>query len=323
MSDMGKVMRILEDLRGLHVTTPRDAEFASQLRRLMVHDADGNPLPSALRVTSTGETRGIMVVDEPGGGKSTLVRKGLDRCVALQSEPGAPKRYLDAAVPSPATLKSMTRELLKDSGYPDVSRSREVWSMMELLRERILMLGIVAIWIDEAHDLFCADRNLILRALKSLMQGDAAVIVILSGTAALAEVVRSDPQVQRRFTSLILPPVDPDAERDQISGLIETYCQRAGLAPPIERDLIGRLTHAARYRFGRTVETVVNAIECALTNGDDQLDIDHFAQAYAMQEGALLERNVFFVEDWWNIKPDLKQDEDSRVPTRRNRRRKS
>ena len=95
MSDMGKVMRILEDLRGLHVSNPRDAEFASQLHRLLAHDADGNPLPSALRFTSTGETRGIMIIDEPGGGKSTLVQRGLDRCAALRAEPGAPKRYLD------------------------------------------------------------------------------------------------------------------------------------------------------------------------------------------------------------------------------------
>ncbi|QPZ91773.1 TniB family NTP-binding protein [Thioclava electrotropha] len=317
MNDIGKVMRILEDLRGLHVTNPRDAEFASQLQRLLAHDADGNPLPSALRFTSTGETRGIMIIDEPGGGKSTLVQRGLDRCAALQAEPGAPKRYLDAAVPSPATLKSMTRELLKDSGYPDVSKSREVWSMMELLRERISMLGVVAIWIDEAHDLFCADRNLILRALKSLMQGDAAVIVILSGTSALAEVVRSDPQVQRRFTSLILPPVDPKTDGDQIAGLIESYCQRAGLAPPAETDLVARVTHAARYRFGRTVEVVVNAIERALMDGADRLDMDHFAEAYALHEGAASERNVFLVEDWWNLRPDGEAEE---APSPRRRR---
>ena len=250
MNNMAKTARILEDLRGIHVGTPRDAEFASHLHRLLAHDAEGHPLPSALRFTSTGETRGIMVVDEPGGGKTTLVKRGLDRCAALQAGPDGQKRYLDVVVPSPATLKSVIRELLKVSGYPEVSKQREGWSMMELLRERASLLGTVAIWIDEAHDLFCADRNLILRALKSLMQGDSAVIVILSGTAALAEVVRSDPQVQRRFTSLILPPVDPDAERDQISRLIETYCQRAGLAPPIERDLVGRLKPAPGVSTG-------------------------------------------------------------------------
>lgn len=40
------------------------------------------------------------------------------------------------------------------------------------------------IWIDEAQDLFCADRNLILRALKSLMQGEHAITIIVSGTLA-------------------------------------------------------------------------------------------------------------------------------------------
>ncbi|MCL7466746.1 ATP-binding protein [Phaeovulum sp. NW3] len=304
MIDMGNVMRVLGELRALHVTNPRDEDFALHFRRLLAHGADGEVLPSAARFTSTGETRGIMVVDGPGGGKSTLVQRGLDRCAALQPGPDGNKTYLKVVVPSPATLKSVTLALLKDSGYPDVSPRREVWTMMELLRARIAMLGVVAIWIDEAHDLFCADKNLILRALKSLMQGDSAVIVILSGTAALAEIVRSDQQVQRRFTSLILPPVDPKEDCAGIETVITRYCERAGLRPPQDPDIVGRVTHAARYRFGRTVESVVSAIECALLDGAKALEVDHFAQAYAMHDGVGPERNVFLVADWWNIRPD-------------------
>jgi hypothetical protein len=51
-----------------------------------------------------------------------------------------------------------------------------------MLNQRFLMLNTAALWIDEAHNLFCADKNLILRAVKSLMQGDSAVIVILCVT---------------------------------------------------------------------------------------------------------------------------------------------
>jgi hypothetical protein len=322
MTDLANVKKILDELRGLHVNTPRDAAFASHFNRLLKYDAEGRQVPSALRFTGTAETRGVMVIDEPGGGKSTLVEHGLVGCAALQAVPGQQKHYLKVAVPSPATLKSVTRALLKDSGYPGVSKSREVWSMMEILRERILLLGIAVIWIDEAQDLFCADRKLILRALKSLMQGDAAVTIILSGTPALAEVVRSDPQVQRRFTTLILPRVDPQADREAISGLIETYCKRAGLEPPADRDLVDRLAHAARHLFGRTVENVVSAIECALMAGADALDIDHFAQVYAMSEGDVTERNVFLVEDWWNIRPGLSKDEEEVMPLRRRAKRR-
>ena len=88
-----------------------------------------------------------------------------------------------------------------------IAANREGWSLWETLRGRLKDQGITVLWIDEAHDLFCADRHLILRALKSLMQGDEAVIPILSGTERLHEIVRSDPQVQRRLSTLILPPV--------------------------------------------------------------------------------------------------------------------
>jgi len=76
----------------------------------------------------------------------------------------------------------MSDQLLAESGYPSVNRYREVWSRWGILRHRFMMLKTAVLWIDEAHDLFCADRNLILRAIKSLMQGESAVIVILSGT---------------------------------------------------------------------------------------------------------------------------------------------
>uniref|UniRef100_UPI003A8FCD6F TniB family NTP-binding protein n=1 Tax=Celeribacter halophilus TaxID=576117 RepID=UPI003A8FCD6F len=87
-------------------------------------------------------------------------------------------------------------------------------------------------------DLFCADRKLILRALKSLMQGDDAVIVILSGTEELSNVIRSDPQVQRRFTSMVLPELSEQADTVQnpkpLRTLISQLC-----APNLNR--IGRL----------------------------------------------------------------------------------
>lgn len=52
---------------------------------------------------------------------------------------------------------------------------------MRLLRARLTVRGIAVVWIDEAYDLYCADRGLILRAIKSLMQRDEAVAIILSG----------------------------------------------------------------------------------------------------------------------------------------------
>ncbi len=171
------------------------------------------------------------------------------------------------------------------------------------------MLGVSVLWIDEAHDLFCKDRALILNSLKALMQGDGAVIVILSGTERLHEVILSDKQVDRRFFKTDVPPVGMATDGDDFHQLIEAYCDRAGLRPELSGDLVSRLFHGSRYRFGRSIETLLNAIEAALDAGADWLGNDHFARAWAMQEGCAPGGNVFLVDDWADINPDRDDEE--------------
>lgn len=321
MTNNSNIAATLSDLRNLHIETPRDAIFASHLERLLKRDDGGKLLAEAAKFTRTGETRGILVIDGPGGGKSTLVSHALETHSALAvGDDGVPK-YISSVVPNPATLKSMTLELLAQSGYPETSSRREVWSMWQMFRARLLQFGVAAVWIDEAHDLFCADRNLILRAVKSLMQGDGAVIVILSGTERLADIVRSDPQVQRRFSTFFLPPICVQTDGDAFRSVIAAYCAKAGLIPPVDRDLVDRLFHASRYKFGRCVETIVGAIEQALLDEDGELYIDHFAQTWAMQEGCVLGANVFLAPEWWAIHPDGSEPE--YLPAQRRQKRRA
>jgi len=298
--------QILPRLRNLYVKNPRDAAFAEHLNRLLKRSPSGDLLPEAARFTNTGETRGIMVIDGPSGGKSTMLQRGLSRHPVFAGCADGAHSYIGATVPSPATLKSMSDHLLTLTGYLSTSARREVWSKWEMLKQRFLMLNTVALWINEAHDLFCADKDLILRAVKSLMQGESAVIVILSGTEKLAEIVRSDPQVQRRFSTLILPPVDAEAEadRDDILDIIAAHCEIAGLDEPTEADLVDRLVHAARRRFRLCIEYSVMAIEQALQQGADHLDMHHFAAAWSLLEGNEIARNVLLADEWWQIDPD-------------------
>ncbi|MBD9529696.1 TniB family NTP-binding protein [Paracoccus sp. PAR01] len=304
MSDHAKNARIMEALRAKHVRAPRDAQFAAQLERLLRRDSAGNLTAEAVRFSATSETRGILVVDGPGGGKSTMVARHLSRLPALQTGPQGIPAWLGVSVPSPATFKSMGFEILRRSGYPNVSERREAWSVWDQVRSRLKMLGISVLWIDEAHDLFCKDSGMILRALKSLMQGDEAVIVILSGTERLSEVIRSDAQVQRRFSTMPLCPVAAATDGEDFENLIGAYCELAELKPELSSDLVARLFHGSRYRFGRSIETILNAIEAALGSGADSLTNDHFAQVWAMLEGCAPGWNVFLADDWAKIDPD-------------------
>lgn len=324
MTDRIDTQHILTQLRRKWIKTERDAAFTSHLNRLLEVDATGALTPTPIRYSEHRETRGVMVIDGPGGGKSTLVSRSLSRHPALGTVDGHPAHYLDASVPSPATFKSMGRTLLERSGYPLMSTTnREGWSIWQTLRGRLQNLGITALWIDEAHDLFCSDRNLILRAIKSLMQGDDAVIVILSGTERLREIVHSDPQVQRRFSTLNLPSVSDTSDREKFKNVIGLYCETAGLAAPIDDDLIPRLFHASRYRFGRCIETLIGAIECALNGRAECLDIGHFAEFWALQEGCPIGRNIFEAPDWASIIPDAPEDDEDIFQTPKRRRRRN
>lgn len=294
---------VMEELRGLHITTPRDAEFQQHLSRLLKQDVGGKAIAEAVKFGATKETRGIMVVDEPGGGKSTLVHHGLHAHTALIRNGTAIRPFISATVPSPGTYKNMGTEILSRTDYQLVGR-REAHSIWSLVRHRLELLGCIILWIDEAHDLFSSDRNLILRALKTLMQGDGAIIVILSGTMSLAEHVRSDSQVQRRFSTLVLPRVTVDHDIQRFVEVIATYAVKAGLGWNRDRLTVERLFHASRYVFGRCVETIYCAIEEALMSNAKTLTIDHFARAWALQEGCRADHNVFLANEWWAIYPD-------------------
>jgi len=309
MLDFDQAEQALQGLRNLHIGSGRDREAMSHINRLLARDGQGNLTSVAKRFTKTGETRGVMVVGEPGSGKSHLINRTCAKLEPLQAREDGSPRFIQCSVPSPATFKSVILQLLNESGYPDANPRKENWSLVQDLRYRLSLLGISVIWIDEAHDLFCADSRLILRALKSLMQGDDAVAIILSGTKELASVIRSDAQVQRRFTSLVLPNLVEQVDGDNFKLIVKRYCAQLGLAVPEQGDLIGRIFHASRYCFGRAIELLLMAMEFAIDSEDTVLELRHFASVYAMNEGCDMANNVFLVDKYWFIQTDFSLDE--------------
>ncbi|MBL4807390.1 MAG: ATP-binding protein [Rhodobacteraceae bacterium] len=308
MKDFVSREAALSAVRKLHVGLDWDGEAAMHVKRLLDRDEGGNLLPKARHFTKTGETRGMMLVGAPGSGKSHLMDRTLTKISQLSSNNVDVRRLIACPVPSPATFKSMALALLKESGYEHGNPRQEAWSLWQMFRHRVSTLGTAVVWIDEAQDLFCADRKLILRALKSLMQGDGAVAVILSGTEELAEVIRSDPQVKRRFTAMVLPELVETIHGDIYRWIMADYCARMGLEPPVEVDLIGRIFHGARYRFGRAVELLLLAMEFAIERDEEYLTIDHFASAYAMNEACPASENVFYADIYHVLDPDRKDD---------------
>ena len=311
------VPAIIAGLRSKYVFSDRDDAMLRHLHRRLAHDDAGTPIAKPA-LQRNGESGGIMVTGLSGAGKNWLIGKAIERTPALGIEDAAdlpapdgegPLTCLFVRVPSPATLKSLGLAIVKSCGFPLEKPPSERWAIWDLARFRLRARGVVVLWIDEVHNLFRtgAEREVmdILDAFKSLMQGgDEAVVLVLSGTRLLSEMTKIDPETSRRLTKLHLPVLVDAVQGDELWDLIEAYCGKAGLVPPERGDLVGRLIHGARGAFGRCLEMTINAIEEALHEGHRQLDIQHFADAFAMHEGCEPAGNVFLAPNWADIELD-------------------
>ncbi|MCR8827328.1 TniB family NTP-binding protein [Pseudosulfitobacter koreensis] len=296
-------MAAIAKLRDKYIKTQRDIIFQKHLDLLLQRDDTGGLLPKPVIFTATGDTHGIALVEGSGGGKTSLVHHVLDNHPVLQSDDPGYRPVIGVRVPSPATLKSLGWEILRETGYSEVSVSRKEWDIWRLVRARLRMLGTVVLWIDEAHDLFRAGKGIedILKMLKSVMQGEGAVILVLTGVDKLWQMASYDDQVKRRYSKVTMPSISAATHEKSLRSLVQSFCDEAGLLPPREVDLIDRLVYASRGRFGRCIENIIAALEMTVLKNETQVTVQHFAESWAMQEGAVPGMNVFLSPRWTDI----------------------
>lgn len=299
------IRAVTNELRSQYIKMGRDRQFRATIDRLLNCDEESNLIPDLVDFTASGEARGLVVTDGAGGGKTSLVRHALVNHPALQPSETALMPCVSVSVPSPATAKSVGHAVLNATGYPSKNENptaQRIWADVAL---RFGLLGTAVLWIDEAHDVFPkrakGEAPEILNTLKSLMQGEAAVIVILSGVDSLWANISLDDQVKRRYRRFALPEVSAGADRKMLWGLLGHFAGRADLEMPEEGDLIERVIHAGRHRFGRCVEQMIDAIEAALMLGDCKLEMHHFAEVFFAQEGCSVAENVFLTPRWSSI----------------------
>lgn len=213
------------------------------------------------------------------------------------------------SVSMPGTMRPDGSELRVDGqgvrGYPSVSRSQTEDDIMRKVRHHFKLRDTAILWIDEAHDLFGAGSKfqveVFVKTVRNLMQGDGAVSVVLSGVESLWQIASCDAQVTRRYWRLPLADVSPHSDRKALTKVIASFCNAVVLLPPSDGDLVDRLVHASRNRFGRCIENILAALEAAALEDAEQLTINHFAESWGMQEGCAMGQNVFLARNWAKI----------------------
>lgn len=304
---------IMDTLRDIHIGTRSYRNLKGSLERLFRTGPDGRPTHEPVLFTTGTETHGAVLIAGPGAGKTTDMRHAVGSFEALSNNPdtGLP-RYIHVTVASPASLRSLAIQFLEKLGIDGVSDRAKVHDLWKMVRQRFQCLGISLVVVDEAQDMFRSslggEADNLFRMMKSLMQGDHPVVLLLGGTERLLDITRLDAQVNRRFHKVVSPPLDGGASGDKIRKTIAFYADKAGLQLGIRNDVAVRLIHGARYRFGRCVEIILAAIEEALRADDKMLTGEHFEIAWGMQEGCHLTANVFAVEDFMAI--ELEDDDE-------------
>ena len=98
-----------------------------------------------------------------------------------------------------------------------------------------------------------------------------------------------------------MPPIIDATEGNVLRAVLAKFCDIAGLEPPNERDLVPRLIHACRGRFGVCIEKTIKAIEFGLNGGVSRLTLLNYSEAWSATETRSHEQNAFANPQWASI----------------------
>lgn len=253
------------------------------------------------------ETRGVLVTGQTGAGKTALIRRNLIRHDGIGLTDGmGPGNALYLRVPAEATLKGVAAKILAETGYDKFSPRLNAMELWEMAVRRFAVRNISILWIDEAHHMLEITKEVpaVLRRLKSLMQGEKSLALIISGIPKLDEKIRTDQETDERFNRIQLGPMRTDQEREDLRRFVELCCSLVKIAPIEDPDFIGRLEFATHGSFGRSIEFCHSAILRALRRGDGQLTLADFRHVLQLKRG-FPDVGPFDTMDWPRLKESL------------------
>jgi type II secretory pathway predicted ATPase ExeA len=298
-------------LQARYMTSERDTDFQEALRDMLETDAQGNLTAKPLRVGLPQDTRGLMVLGPSGSGKTSLVTRNLRKEAKLGLTMGeGPGAVLYHLVSAEATLKSVAIGIAKATGYTQVKESIKTVDAWDLALHRLSAKKISILWIDEPHHLLAPgpgrDAKMVLRRLKSLLQGPKAVALILTAVPELHQMVVQDSETARRFGYLHLRPVSNEAGASELNRYLAKCCERIGMGKVEDANFIDRLLMANRRNLGRSIEMTLRAIRRAHRRPERQLSLADFRACMELNEGSS-GIGPFDDDQWELLKPALEK----------------
>ncbi|WP_105434911.1 TniB family NTP-binding protein [Neorhizobium tomejilense] len=305
--DQQRIAEVMERVESYYIVTHNDGEAKREIDVVV---------RGATRRTKDGHI--LLVLGESHMGKSRLVEHYLDihpSLAPISIENGNTAHpVLRLKAPADCTMAGLGREMAMQLGYR-MHRSVSEDLVFQRVRAQLRVQGTKLVMIDEIQHVVDGPSIKGLRhltdTLKNLLQEvDWPIHLILVGLPEARELIWRDvkEQAESRVFPIDLSPLNFIEHAGVVSNLIEEVLEIAGLtsAMPLTDEFIERLLHGARNRLGLVFKMLHFAIEDALDNGENEVGIEHWIDAYMRL--AKRGRNVFEAEDWQTIVRGVRTD---------------
>jgi type II secretory pathway predicted ATPase ExeA len=274
--------------------------------------------------------RALFVVGESGAGKSFALELQFKENEAFQPYLDSRGRLVNPLMTlelrSSVLRKNLAVALIQmlNPGLPIGSRITED-ELFKLLKAQMREHGVLYLHLDEAqHLLKGKDVLAVQNLLKSLLDADWPLNIILSGIEKLSKLLKDDNQLANRSHVMrferIRFPVDAGRVRQWLSSVVEADCgliaepellkkEEALLEGETTTDnlfsdeFVHRLIVAGQGAFGTMILLARNACLLAIENGRTSVGIRHFRRAYENKHGCLPQDNVFTAAVFHTITP--------------------
>lgn len=276
------------------------------------------------------EQKGAMLIGPAGAGKSRIAEEIIKEHHALTKHSGNWQfgtRILSVVVPGRSTVKESLTAILQAMGHPVKARRDEAY-LANLVMEYLKECRIAALHLDEVQDSGRYKTNdsveVFLKVFRNMMQHkEWPVCLIMTATPEAKHLVNLDGPLQRRLRPMDMSPMTFEADEKVLRKTLMRLFNDAGISDPGILSLdefIRILIHASAGRFGVAIEMAIEAIGECLCDGDDAIDMGHFADAYEIRMDCDEELNPFIAEHWSTIdtlKALQRYEEDRQVKRRR------
>lgn len=230
----------------------------------------------------------MLVTGDTGAGKTTLIRLYTREYPPHRSPEGATVPVLSAAIPVPATAKSLATRLLVALGDPLAERGTTVTQTLRLVR-LMRACGVELLILDEFQHFIDRDSNHILQTvanwLKDLLN-ETNVPVVLAGMPYSDVILRANAQLERRFA--LRERIEPFGWRTSAEQAeFRTFLRILDRQLPLERaselgegDTALRIFSATGGVLGSVMALVRRAGVLAIRRSLPNLDLDLLAEVY-------------------------------------------